>query len=181
MDIFLANVVGLWEFLWPIISTIVAIIGGGWALIKAWPTLRRAFDVSDTVATLPELIGGLKKDVAAIKTQTDSLEEKSDRKEQKLGAIEGDLAKLVQRYDEHLEENKLIAEEWLQWRSMQDTMFNELTHNGGSSLKDAIARLELKVNGYEQLPGETLEAAAARLRYSQSSQTGEISAVDSPE
>lgn len=172
-DHVLAFLIAAWQWFWPICSFVIAIAGGVWGFIKAWPALRRAFNVSDTVATLPELIGGLKTDVAAIKRQTDSLEEKSDRKEKKLEQIEADITEMKQGTDARLEE-------WTAWRKQMDGIYAELTHNGGSSLKDSIARLELKVNGYEQLPGETLEAAAARLRYSQSSQTGEISALDSP-
>lgn len=160
LDAFGTTFISIVEVVWPIVSTIIFILGVVWSTIKAWPFIRKVFNLVDTLASLPE--------------ELENLQVSSDRKEGVLGELIQSTAKVNEKLDEHIASADVKTAVWddllVEVRDSIgkiDKFDAELTHNGGSSIKDSIARLELRLAGEEVLPGETLEAASKRVRNSQ--------------
>jgi hypothetical protein len=159
LDAFGATFISIVEVVWPIVSTLIFILGVVWSTIKAWPFIRKVFNLVDTLAGLPE--------------ELENLQVSSDRKEAVLGELTDSTSKLGKKLDDHIAS---ADEKTAVWDGLLievkdsigkiDKFDAELTHNGGSSIKDSIARLELRLAGEAVLPGETLEAASKRVRNS---------------
>lgn len=170
---FLAIIVAAWQWLWPIASFIGTVAVTIWGFFKAWPSLRRAFQVGDTVAALPEQLN-------LIHEQLKVVDEKADQRTSQLDGIEADLRGVKENLQKHLDENVIAVEEYNEWRDKQNKIYEELNHNGGLSIKDSISRLELKVNGFDQLAGETLKEAVVRMHDQLFLDTGGIPLTDPP-
>lgn len=123
----------VWAFLWPIASTVGTLAAAGWALLQAWPFIRRTFAVTDIVSKLPEQIAELKAG-----------------DEVKLAAI----AEVKSTLDQHIAATADAAQRWLEREQGIDKLLadvaevkHEVKHNGGTSIKDAVARIESAVTG----------------------------------
>lgn len=121
----------VWHVVWPIVTTVGTVLAATWAVIQAWPYIRRTFAVTDIVASLPEQLAELK--------AADAL---------KLAAI----AEVKSSLDQHIEATRLGSAEWNEMKGdlrqlilTAEEVRHEVKHNGGSSMKDAVARIESAV------------------------------------
>lgn len=127
-----------WVFLWPILSTLGTVVAAVWAVVQAWPFIRRTFAVTDIVASLPEQLAELRA---------------SDQV--KLAAI----AEVKATLDSHIAATRLGTEEWNEMKDglktllvNQEKVIHEVQHNGGTSIKDAVARIESAVTAGKEVP-----------------------------
>lgn len=118
----------VWSFIWPIISTVGGIIVFIYSISLAWPFVRRTVAVTDIVATLPEAIAEVKSTIAEVKSTLDTHITDSKAATSEWNGMKGDLHQLI-----------LTAEE----------VRHEVKHNGGTSIKDAVARIETAVTSPE--------------------------------
>lgn len=127
----LAWLAGAWAVFWPIASTIGTIVAFLWAVVKSWPLIKRTFGIVDIVTSLPEQLAELKAADAV-----------------KLAAIQEVKATL----DAHIVDTAAATIRWSRREDGIDSLLrdmaevkHEVKHNGGSSIKDAVARIEDQV------------------------------------
>lgn len=116
------NLILLWQtFIWPGINSATLLIAAGWAAVKWIPALipkaQRALAVGDIVATLPE--------------RFDKAERADAAKLAAITALSGEVSTL--RIEMETAKEDILA------------IKHEVKHNGGTSMKDALARVEAAV------------------------------------
>ncbi len=139
----IAWLAGAWAFAWPIVTTIGTIIACVWGVVQAWPAIRRVFRITDIIVALPEQLNDLKASTVEVK------EELARTEAAKLAAIAGVKFAL----DTHIAETRDGTKSWY---AMKDDLakliapiediHHEVKHNGGTSIKDAVARIERTVS-----------------------------------
>lgn len=144
----------LWDVIWPVISFFLAAATAVFAVVKAWPWVRSFVKTVDVVSTLPSRLDGLEKANSA--------------KLELLVDLKSDLTKVKEELETHVTSASADVAWWNSMKPMMERLVpmtegiqqtlvdvhHEVRPNDGSSMKDAVARIEGQLTEQARVTGE---------------------------